>query len=137
MTVSYFVRYEISTADLANFIEYYRAKHVPILARWPGALRVVLHTPADWNDPFAVSRGSCAAATCAERGEPCTALQLRRRLLPVRAHRLPVERHHDRGDEGGEHCEGREPRPRDRRRMRDETAHLTSASSRSASASHA
>lgn len=60
MSVSYFVRYEISTADIAAFLERYRKKHVPILARWPGMRRVVLHTPVEWNDPFAVHRGSAS-----------------------------------------------------------------------------
>ncbi|MBV8030186.1 MAG: EthD family reductase [Betaproteobacteria bacterium] len=58
MTVSYFVRYDISTADAKSFLEHYRTRHVPILARWPGAKRVVLHTPAEWNDPFAITRGN-------------------------------------------------------------------------------
>jgi uncharacterized protein (TIGR02118 family) len=60
MSVSYFVRYDISTADRDAFVERYRQRHVPILARWPGIRRVVLHTPADWNDPFAVTRGTAA-----------------------------------------------------------------------------
>jgi uncharacterized protein (TIGR02118 family) len=57
MTVSYFVRYDISTADVKAFVERYRRSHVPILARWPGIRRVTLHTPADWNDPYAITRG--------------------------------------------------------------------------------
>lgn len=57
MSVSYFVRYDIEVADARSFLEFYRAHHIPILARWPGLRRVVLHTPADWNDPFPVSRG--------------------------------------------------------------------------------
>jgi uncharacterized protein (TIGR02118 family) len=60
MTVSYFVRYDISTADVGAFLAHYRRKHVPILARWPGMRRVVLHTPVEWNDPFAIQRGSAS-----------------------------------------------------------------------------
>ena len=58
MSVSYFVRYEVSTGDVPGFVERYRSRHVPILARWPGVRRVVLHTQADWNDPFAITRGA-------------------------------------------------------------------------------
>jgi uncharacterized protein (TIGR02118 family) len=58
VSISYFVRYDISTADLARFMEHYRTRHVEILSRWPGAQRVVLHTPAEWNDPFAIARGN-------------------------------------------------------------------------------
>ena len=57
MTVSYFVRYDIDTAEREAFVERYREQHVPILARWPGMKRVVLHTPLDWDDPFPVTRG--------------------------------------------------------------------------------
>ena len=55
MTVSYFVRYEGEAGD--DFIRHYREHHVPILARWPGMRRVVLHTPVPWTDPCPVSRG--------------------------------------------------------------------------------
>lgn len=58
MSVSYFVRYEATSAGIAAFLQHYREKHVPILARWPGLRRVVLHTPLEWNDPFPVNRGS-------------------------------------------------------------------------------
>ena len=58
MSVSYFVRYDISTPDALAFVARYRERHVPILARWPGIRRVVLHTPVEWNDPFAITRGS-------------------------------------------------------------------------------
>ena len=57
MSVSYFVRYDVSTPDVEGFISRYRMKHVAILARWPGLQRVVLHTPADWKDPSPVNRG--------------------------------------------------------------------------------
>ncbi|MGH8692074.1 MAG: EthD family reductase [Burkholderiales bacterium] len=57
MSVSYFVRYDIEPADLEAFMRYYREQHVPLVARWPGLKRMVLHTPAQWNDRFAVNRG--------------------------------------------------------------------------------
>jgi uncharacterized protein (TIGR02118 family) len=57
MSVSYFVRYDIELADREAFVAHYRSHHVPILARWPGMKRVVLHTPLEWHDPFPVSRG--------------------------------------------------------------------------------
>lgn len=57
MTVSYFVRYEGNADDLPAFLRYYRERHVPILSRWPGLRRVVLHTPVPWDDPFPVRRG--------------------------------------------------------------------------------
>jgi uncharacterized protein (TIGR02118 family) len=60
MSVSYFVRYEGTSRDVAAFLRHYREKHVPILARWPGLQRVVLHTPVQSTDPFAVNRGGAA-----------------------------------------------------------------------------
>lgn len=60
MSISYFVRYEGTSSDVAAFMRHYREKHVPILARWPGLQRVVLHTPVEWNDPFPVNRGRAA-----------------------------------------------------------------------------
>lgn len=57
MSVSYFVRYDIHVADPQAFINYYRTHHVPILARWPGLKRIVLHTPIDWSDAWPVNRG--------------------------------------------------------------------------------
>jgi uncharacterized protein (TIGR02118 family) len=57
MTVSYFARYDISTRNPDEFVRYYRDVHVPLLAAWPGATRVVLHTQVDWNDPYAITRG--------------------------------------------------------------------------------
>jgi uncharacterized protein (TIGR02118 family) len=57
MTVSYFVRYDVSASDEETFRKTYKADHVPILARWPGIRRVVLHTSVDWKDPFPVNRG--------------------------------------------------------------------------------
>jgi len=57
MSVSYFVRYDIELAEREAFVAHYRQHHVPILARWPGMKRVMLHTPLDWHDPFPVNRG--------------------------------------------------------------------------------
>ncbi|HEY3074862.1 MAG TPA: EthD family reductase [Burkholderiales bacterium] len=57
MSVSYFVRYDITAAEAERFVERYREVHVPLLARWPGIRRVMLHTPLDWRDPFTVNRG--------------------------------------------------------------------------------
>jgi uncharacterized protein (TIGR02118 family) len=58
MTVSYFVRYDITTKDTAEFVRYFRDVHVPLVARWPGLKRIALHTQVEWNDPFAIIRGS-------------------------------------------------------------------------------
>jgi len=57
MSVSYFVRYDITAVDAQRFVDRYREVHVPLLARWPGIRRVMLHTPLDWHDPFTVNRG--------------------------------------------------------------------------------
>ena len=57
MSVSYFVRYDIDSPQLDEFLSYYRKHHVPVLARWPGMKRIVLHTAADWRDPSPVNRG--------------------------------------------------------------------------------
>ena len=57
MSVSYFVRYEISAMDLAAFLRHYSEKHVPILSRWPGIRRIVVHEALAWNDPMPVNRG--------------------------------------------------------------------------------
>ena len=57
MSVSYFVRYDIDAVDLAAFLRRYREVHVPLVARWPGLRRMVMHTPVEWRDPFPVNRG--------------------------------------------------------------------------------
>ena len=57
MSISYFVRYDISVADMKAFIERYREVHVPLVTCWPGLLRMTLHTPVRWNDPSPVNRG--------------------------------------------------------------------------------
>jgi len=57
MSVSYFVRYDIEAGDLKAFLRRYREVHVPLVARWPGLRRMVMHTPLEWQDPFPVNRG--------------------------------------------------------------------------------
>jgi len=57
VSVSYFVRYDITAPDLKGFLERYKQVHVPLVATWPGLQRMILHTPVDWNDPFPVNRG--------------------------------------------------------------------------------
>jgi hypothetical protein len=57
LSISYFVRYDIAVPDLSAFMERYRRVHVPMVATWPGLLRMVLHTPLDWKDPAPVNRG--------------------------------------------------------------------------------
>ncbi len=57
MTVSYFVRYDITTPDVKGFVDSYRKNHVPILARWPGIRRVVLHAGVESGDAFQVNAG--------------------------------------------------------------------------------
>jgi uncharacterized protein (TIGR02118 family) len=54
VSVSYFVRYEGSAENGAEFLRYYREQHAPILARFPGIRGIVLHTPVQWHDPFPV-----------------------------------------------------------------------------------
>ena len=58
MSVSYFVRYDISVVDLKGFLDRYRKVHIPLVATWPGLRRMVLHTPVEWRDPFPVNRGT-------------------------------------------------------------------------------
>ncbi|MGE0746693.1 MAG: EthD family reductase [Rhodospirillales bacterium] len=58
MTVSYLVRYEIVPENAIGFLEYYRTRHTAILWRMPGLQRLVLHRPADCNDPAAVTAGT-------------------------------------------------------------------------------
>jgi uncharacterized protein (TIGR02118 family) len=48
------VRYEGQAESLPAFLSYYRDRHVPILARFPGIRRIVLHIPTPWRDPFPV-----------------------------------------------------------------------------------
>ena len=60
MSVSYFVFYKGEAVDPAAFVERYRSIHVPILQRWPGVERVVLHTPVIAVDPKTISHGEFA-----------------------------------------------------------------------------
>ena len=55
--VSYFVRYDVEVPEVGAFIDRYREVHVPLVARWPGLQRMVLHTPLDWQDSAPVNRG--------------------------------------------------------------------------------
>jgi len=57
VSVSYFVRYDIEIGDLDAFMRRYREVHVPLVARWPGLRRMVLHTPLAWRDSFPVNPG--------------------------------------------------------------------------------
>jgi uncharacterized protein (TIGR02118 family) len=57
VSISYFVRYDIAVPDLEAFIERYRKVHVPLVAKWPGLQRMVLHTPQAWADPSPVNKG--------------------------------------------------------------------------------
>jgi uncharacterized protein (TIGR02118 family) len=63
MSVSYFVRYDVSVHDVGEFLEFYRKKHVPVLSRWPGLRRIVLHTPIEWSDAWPVNRGRAVLIT--------------------------------------------------------------------------
>jgi uncharacterized protein (TIGR02118 family) len=53
-SVSYFVRYEGEAESQEAFLSHYRDGHAPILARFPGIRRIILHTPTTWHDPFPV-----------------------------------------------------------------------------------
>jgi uncharacterized protein (TIGR02118 family) len=55
MSVSYFVRYEGEAANRAEFLRYYREQHAPILERFPGIRRIVLHSPVEWHDRYPVN----------------------------------------------------------------------------------
>jgi uncharacterized protein (TIGR02118 family) len=55
MSVSYFVRYEGQAANRAEFLRYYREQHAPILARFPGIRRIILHSPVEWHDTYPVN----------------------------------------------------------------------------------
>ncbi len=54
MPVSYFVRYEGQAENADAFLAYYRNSHVPVLARFPGIRRIILHTPVSCQDPYAI-----------------------------------------------------------------------------------
>src|SRR5688572_24113697 len=55
MSASYFVRYEGEGYTHKAFLSQYRDRHVPILARFPGIRRILLHVPTTWEDPFPVT----------------------------------------------------------------------------------
>ena len=55
--ISYFVRYRGTSPDPTRFIGYYESKHAPILRQFPGIRSLVLHSGADWVDPFPVRPG--------------------------------------------------------------------------------
>ncbi|HUQ75530.1 MAG TPA: EthD family reductase [Burkholderiales bacterium] len=57
MSVSYFVRYDFDVPDVDAFARRYREVHVPMVSRWPGLRRMVVHRPVAWQDPFPVNRG--------------------------------------------------------------------------------
>ncbi len=57
MSISYFVRYDIAVGDVDAFLRRYREVHVPMVARWPGLKKMVLHTPVEWTDSAPVNRG--------------------------------------------------------------------------------
>lgn len=52
--VTYFVRYRGVPQPQDDFVTYYRERHAQILLEWPGIIRLVLHVPTSWNDPFPV-----------------------------------------------------------------------------------
>ena len=54
VSASYFVRYEGRAGDPEVFLAHYRDHHIPLLRRFPGIRRIVLHTPAAWQDPYPV-----------------------------------------------------------------------------------
>lgn len=60
MDVSYFVRYEGRAENREAFIDYYRGTHAAILKRFPGIRKLILHVPAEWNDPCPVRKGNFA-----------------------------------------------------------------------------
>ena len=55
MTVSYFVRYRGTPSDPAAFDRHYASRHADILKGFPGIQSLVLHRPADWQDPCPVT----------------------------------------------------------------------------------
>ena len=60
MSVSYFVFYKGQAEEPGGFVERYRKVHVPILQRWPGVLRVMVHTPLPAQDPKSTSSAGLA-----------------------------------------------------------------------------
>jgi uncharacterized protein (TIGR02118 family) len=55
--LSYFVRYRGSSLSPEGFAAHYETNHAEILRRFPGIRSLIVHRPADWTDPFPVTRG--------------------------------------------------------------------------------
>lgn len=55
--ISYFVRYDGSAAKPEAFLDYYRTQHAEILRGFDGIQNLILHTPAQWRDPFDITAG--------------------------------------------------------------------------------
>lgn len=55
--VSYFVSYQGDAPDREAFLRHYAERHARVLAEFPGIRSLVLHTAADWTDPFPVNPG--------------------------------------------------------------------------------
>ena len=55
--VSYFVRYRGTASDPAAFRRYYESQHAGLLRQFPAIRSLVLHSPAEWHDPFPVHAG--------------------------------------------------------------------------------
>jgi uncharacterized protein (TIGR02118 family) len=55
--LSYFVRYRGSSSNPEGFAGHYETTHAEILRRFPGIRSLIVHRPADWTDPFPVTRG--------------------------------------------------------------------------------
>jgi len=57
MSVSGFLRYADKAAHRSGFLRYYRNRHAPILASFPGIRSIVLHSPVEWRDCFPINPG--------------------------------------------------------------------------------
>lgn len=55
--VSYFVSYRGDAPDREAFLRHYEVRHARVLAEFPGIRSPMLHTAADWIDPFPVNPG--------------------------------------------------------------------------------
>jgi uncharacterized protein (TIGR02118 family) len=55
--VSYFVSYRGDAPDREAFLRHYAERHAGVLAEFPGIRSLVLHTAAEWTDPFPVNPG--------------------------------------------------------------------------------
>jgi len=54
VSASYFVRYEGQAENPEAFLSHYRNHHIPLLAKFPGIRRIVLHTPTPWQDAYPI-----------------------------------------------------------------------------------